>query len=164
MFGRHNINIQKMGRVLNAWVNESVDQIFYNDSELARCGLGKNDDVFYELNSAFLFVIVNLLTDMNFHRKQLIIDEMHNLNIEILIKREFFASNETIDYRRCLSQTYKDNSKFMKMDNWMNELSKAISERTGGRYEDDVSISVLAAKLTEFYKSSNELLKKYKDK
>lgn len=164
MFGRSNINGTKMGKILNDWVYQSVKQIFFNDRELAGCGFDKNDDVFYELNSAYLFIIVNLLTKTDYNRKQNIIDEMHNQNIDMLIKLKYFAANEIIDYRRCLSQTYKENSKIMKTDNGMEELSKSLLVRTEGRYEDETAVSVLTSKLAEFYSNTAKLLDKYKEK
>lgn len=162
MFARRNVNIHKMGKVFNDWVCTSVKQLFSNDRELARCGLNKNDDVFYELNSAFLFIIINLLTKTDYHRKQNIIDELHNQNIDMLIQSKYIASNEMIDYRRCLSQTYKDNYMIMKKDDWMKELSKDILLRTGGQHGDETAVSQLTFNIRKFYEDSAGLLEQYR--
>lgn len=164
MFGKHRTNVKKIGKLLNDWVCKSVKQVAFNDSELDRCGLKNDDDVFYELNSAFLFIIIDIISKTSLSVKQNIIDEMHNQNIEMLINSKYIASNEMIDYKRCLSQTYKDNSRLMKTDNWFKELSLAILTRTEGRYEDEKAVSILSSNLTDFYKNSVELLEKYKEK
>ncbi|MEQ8175208.1 MAG: hypothetical protein ABRQ26_09085 [Syntrophomonadaceae bacterium] len=164
MFGKQGINVKEMGKILNDWVYKSVKQIFFNERELARCGLKKIDDVFYELNSAFSFIVIDSVTKAGFYRKQNIIDEMHNQNIEMLINSKYIASDETIDYRRCLSQTYKENYKIMKKDEWMKELARAILERTEGQYEDEKAVSIFESNLVEFCKNTIELLKKHREK
>lgn len=161
MFGKRHANIKQMGEALNNWVCKSVKQLLFNDQESVVLGLKNDDDVFYELNSAFLFIVIDIITKSGFSSKQNIIDEMHNQNIEVLIKAKYIASNELIDYRRCLSETYKENSKILKKDNWMRELSKAILVRTEGLYENEMAVSILAGHIESFYTSTLKLFKNY---
>ncbi|MEN6389487.1 MAG: hypothetical protein ABFD04_03675 [Syntrophomonas sp.] len=164
MFGKQRINVKKMGKILNDWVDKSVKQIFFDERELTRCGLKKIDDVFYELNSAFSYIVIDSITRAGFGRTQNTIDEMHNQNIDMLINAKYIASDEIMDYRRCLSQTYKENYKIMKKEEWVKELARAILERTEGQFEDEKAVSILSSNLAEFCKNTVELLEKYREK